>query len=319
MDGQANGPPARMDVRHGPGGRGRPVKYSYYDGVLYANGFKRESADEIRNRLKSYKEKGGLVTVNYMCDIPSPFAIEFEDDVRREYYGLEPSRSAEQWPLYLCIDKDCYTQDPYNKYVVGKGAPERFKALITPEAEARFLRYHSKKRSRSEQGDSPATEHSDQFSKRQRFDEPPPSEAARSPAPWIDENDPVFRKDTPTPPAALIKKLAIMDQKTSRARPRVFAHEGPGTAARSYSFHNGKIYLGIHTREPASFIKDRLHSGELVTKDYMVAQLHLWGCTVVGKGERSKDEITSELWHSLESGWVSMKSPNEYVCINEDV
>ncbi|KAF2870585.1 hypothetical protein BDV95DRAFT_607741 [Massariosphaeria phaeospora] len=108
-------PPPRISSKYGPGGY--LACYSYYDGTLHSNGIKLDAADEIRRRMRNYDDKKQPVTLKYMyaqcvlwgcffhhpggpdktqmrvdliealnegwCDYRSPFAIEFEDDMRR--------------------------------------------------------------------------------------------------------------------------------------------------------------------------------------------------------------------------------------------
>jgi hypothetical protein len=228
--------------------------------------------------------------------------LEFEEDARREYYGLEPSRPADLKPLHAL---NVGNGHPGMEYFCDEEARARFQALVTPEWRGRFGPQTSKKRKHDDNGRHPSWSVEQVPQKLQggllgyiRGESVEPSDR-------IDPDDPVFTKGPASPPLALLKKLAAMDAKAEAPRPRVFVQEGPGTAKTSYSYYDGKLYLDTHTRDSAKVIKGRLKRGLRAKRSYMVAQLHLWGCSAAGKSGRSLAELHAELEHSVNVGWVS--------------
>jgi hypothetical protein len=60
-------PPAQITLPSGPGTRfQKTLKYTYLEGVLYLSGIKRDSAAEIRNRLRHYHDPKNPVSMKYM-------------------------------------------------------------------------------------------------------------------------------------------------------------------------------------------------------------------------------------------------------------
>ncbi|KAF2122213.1 hypothetical protein BDV96DRAFT_663210 [Lophiotrema nucula] len=189
------------------------------------------------------------------CDMESPIAIEFEEVVRRRYYGLKPLLEPGQENL-------CSRLSKYESYAHWNFAEEcqrtRCETFMTPRWKARFRPDLLKKRPRSSDGTQDAPSEVDEYvSKRVKLDsfrmtkdEVPPT--------WIDLNDPIFQDGKPLPPATLVKKLNAMDKTSSLNKPRVFAEVGPGTASISYSCFDGELFYNIYTRAPASEIRDVL-------------------------------------------------------------
>ena len=60
-------PPPKVTLASGPGTRFlKTLQYTYFEDVLYLNGIKRDSAGEIRNRLRHYHDPKNPVSVKYM-------------------------------------------------------------------------------------------------------------------------------------------------------------------------------------------------------------------------------------------------------------
>lgn len=215
--------------------------------------------------------------------------IEFEDDVRRQYYGLEPSRTSDKLELHRLTNWQNADGNPSRKFPYNEEDRCRFDALMAPEWKERFC--PDKKRNRSRPGatlgsfaamDTASSEGLQ--SKRTRVTEDQDTDCCRAPE-WIDPHDPTFQEDAASPLAALVHTLASMDQKFPAARPRVSVLQGPGTAATAYSYYDGKQYLDVHTREPADFIRTKLEEGSSkATSPYMVAQVASMGMQCCPEG-----------------------------------
>ncbi|ORY10056.1 hypothetical protein BCR34DRAFT_602387 [Clohesyomyces aquaticus] len=241
-------------VQSGPGQA--YSNYSYLDGTMYSNDVKRNSADDIRRRLRKYNDNLNPVTktVDLNKDI---IRKELIDALNKDWVrmcatlGLISPLNRKMTLVGKITDSSLL--DPLvrvHSIVLRVGAVIQ----VANISELKKLANGPTEDSGVASGQSPSIG-MENPSKRARVDDGH-NPVHNKTNDWIDRNEPVFKKESPKVPAALLKKLSAIDKARPTTRPRVFAKEGPDGAGAIYSYLTGSF---TWTRIPV-FLQRRLNA-----------------------------------------------------------